>query len=279
MLENAHCQDTPLIRTNTPWIIDVVSSFERVKNLSDDAAPVDVFLAVLHAQPRLDELFINSIYSQHLRVSSQHAVSFKAALDKASEAISNEIIPLPLGQMVALRFQATQFMTVLTSELGVIPTFMVSVKDGYDVGLLTDSGHRLFPPATFAKVPEAEKDMAEAGKALAFELSTACGFHTFRVLESVIKRYWDHVAKKERPNLETIGSYAKALESGPFGSPAVWETLSQIAKLHRNPLIHPDAILSVEEAIGTLGIVRSAIGAMLNVMPDVPTSTAITVTP
>jgi hypothetical protein len=203
-----------MIRTNTPWIIDVVSSFERVKNLSDDATPIDVFLAVLNAQPRLDELFINSIYAQHLRVSSQHAVSFKAALEKASDAMSSDIVALPLAQMVALRFQATQFMTVLTSELGVIPTFMVSVKDGYDVGLLTDSGLRLFPPATLAKVPEAEKDMSEAGKALAFELSTACGFHTFRVLESVIKRYWDHVSSKKRPNLETIGSFAKALGSG-----------------------------------------------------------------
>jgi hypothetical protein len=279
MHRNNRNREQPLIRTNTPWIIDVVSSFEKVKTFNDDTAPIDVFLGVLNAKTRLDELFINSIYAQHLRVSSQHAVSFKEALEKASGEMSGNIVSLPVGQMVTLRYQATQFLTVLTSELGVIPTFMVSVKEGFDVGQLTDSGYRLFPPSTLAKVPETEKDMAEAGKALAFELSTACGFHTFRVLESVLKRYWDHVSQKKRPRLETIGNYAKELAAGPYGEQKVWEALRQIGDLHRNPLIHPDAILSVEEAIGTLGIVRSVIGAMLSVMPDVPTSTAISVTP
>jgi hypothetical protein len=44
--------------------------------------------------------------------------------------------------------------------------------------------------------------------------------------------------------------------------------------LHRNPLIHPEVILDLGEEIEILGISRSVIGAMLKVMPDVPTTTS-----
>ena len=44
-------------------------------------------------------------------------------------------------------------------------------------------------------------------------------------------------------------------------------------KLHRNPLIHPEVILTVEEAIGIIGMARGVIAMMLQAMPDVPTTT------
>ncbi len=53
----------------------------------------------------------------------------------------------------------------------------------------------------------------------------------------------------------------------------MWASLQQLARLHRNPIIHPEVILTVDEAITILGIVRSVIGAMLAVLPDVPPTT------
>jgi hypothetical protein len=46
-----------------------------------------------------------------------------------------------------------------------------------------------------------------------------------------------------------------------------------MTKLHRNPLIHPEVILTVEEAIGIIGMARSVIAMMLQSLPDVPTTT------
>ena len=66
----------------------------------------------------------------------------------------------------------------------------------------------------------------------------------------------------------------KEIESSKLGDEKVREALKQLANLHRNPLIHPQVTLTVEEVIGTLGIARSVIGAMLTVMPDVPPETA-----
>jgi hypothetical protein len=153
---------------------------------------------------------------------------------------------------------------------------VVQPKEGYDVSLLTAAGSILFPKSLLQKVPEAETDSMEAGKALAFELATSCGFHVFRIVESTLKRYWDEVSdKKDRPKLETIGSYSIELDKGKFGDEKVWESLKQLAKLHRNPLIHPEVILSVEEAIGIVGIARSVVGMMLQKLPDAAPTTGV----
>ena len=167
-----------------------------------------------------------------------------------------------------------QFKSVFFAELSVLPAFLATGKEGYDVNTLIDEGQKLFPALTISKCPEAESDMREAGKALAFELATSCGFHIFRVTESVFKRYWDHVSGGDDRSNFTIGYYAKELENKNLGDKKIWETLKQLASLHRNPLIHPEVNLTVEEAIDTLGIARSVIAAMLRVMPDIPSPLA-----
>ena len=57
--------------------------------------------------------------------------------------------------------------------------------------------------------------------------------------------------------------------AGPF----LFTNRKQMTKLHRNPLIHPEVILTVDEAIGIIGMARSVIGAMLQVLPDEPPTT------
>ena len=51
------------------------------------------------------------------------------------------------------------------------------------------------------------------------------------------------------------------------------EAIKQMTKLHRNPLVHPEVILRTEEAIGIIGMARSAIAAMLAALPDVRIAT------
>jgi hypothetical protein len=102
-------------------------------------------------------------------------------------------------------------------------------KEGYDVNLLIDYGEVLFPPDMVKKAPEAVKDAKEAGRALAFELGTGCGFHVFRVVECVLRRYWDKVTNgKARPVPQTIGKFAAELENGKFGDEKIRECLKSI---------------------------------------------------
>ena len=86
-----------------------------------------------------------------------------------------------------LKYKRDAFKPVFISEVSILPVFLVMEKEGYDINLLIDDGKKLFPAALALKVPEAVRDALEIGKAIAFELPTAGGFHIFRVVEAVLK--------------------------------------------------------------------------------------------
>ena len=230
------------------------------------------------AEIGVQTIFEQSIYAPYLKSSREKATNLIEILKPISTDYDDDKLkelPFTAYEAASVRYHREQFRSVFFAELSVLPSFLVTAKGGYDINTLIDEGQNLFPASTLSKCPEADKDMREAGKALAFELATSCGFHVFRVTESVLKRYWDHVSGgKDRLVLQTIGSYAKELESKKLGDEKIWETLKQLARLHRNPLIHPDANLTVEDAISTLGLARSVIAMMLCVMPDIPSPLA-----
>jgi hypothetical protein len=58
------------------------------------------------------------------------------------------------------------------------------------------------------------------------------------------------------------------MEDKKKGSPKVIAALKQIASLHRNPLIHPEDSLTVDQAVGLIGICVSAVNQMLAEMPS-----------
>lgn len=179
-----------------------------------------------------------------------------------------------------MKTKKDEFKLIFMAELGVIPSFIITRKEGFDTNVLIESGISLFPKDLIEKVPETEKDATEVGKALAFELATACGFHAFRVTEAVARRYWDEMAPgKPRPKPETLGSIASEMRDKGIGDTKIIESIKQMTRLHRNPLIHPEVILSVDEAIGIIGIARSVVGAMLKSLPDIPITTGAAPTP
>lgn len=275
MMHNRARRRSPVIRIALPWLIDAAATFERLNSIDEKMEKIAIFLEVSAARDTLNSLFIDSIYRPYLRVSLQTANALQMQLQRFLDELSGdwekEIKPWDIG---SIKSAAASFFQILKSELGTLPSFLVLPKGSHDVGVLTEQGEALFPTETASKVPDTLTDMREAGKALAYELPTSCGFHTFRVLEAVLKKYWDHITGgKNLPTPKTIGKIAGELDKGKLGDPRVWETLSQIAKLHRNPIAHPEYILTSEEAIGTIGIAYSAIAAMISVMPDTPPTT------
>jgi hypothetical protein len=136
-------------------------------------------------------------------------------------------------------------------------------------------GETLFPGDLAAKVPEATFDAREAAKCLAYEVGTAAGFHIFRVLESVLRRYHSQLTGGgTQPKVRNIGVYLNSLRQKKIGDPKVLAILKQITDLYRNPLIHPEAALTVDEAISIFGISRAVIAEMLPVLPAVPPTTS-----
>jgi hypothetical protein len=77
------------------------------------------------------------------------------------------------------------------------------------------------------------------------------------------------------PKVRNIGVYLESLKRLKKGDPKVIASIKQIADLHRNPLIHPETVLTMEEAISIMGISRSAVAAMLVEIPTIMPTTAV----
>jgi hypothetical protein len=67
--------------------------------------------------------------------------------------------------------------------------------------------------------------------------------------------------------------YVRAMQQRKCGDPKILAAITQISELHRNPLIHPEDILTLDEAMALVGIARSAMSAMLVPLPVIPPKT------
>ncbi|HAY05561.1 MAG TPA: hypothetical protein DCY26_02780 [Hyphomonas sp.] len=267
-----------MIRIHLPYLFELAAALEPLENLKQSR--INDNYPLWRAESALRQLLTNSVYSSELRNCVQQGNRLlelmNEQIEKSAKNVDAEISFVDC-RLIGLNYE--QFKTVFVSEIGVWPSYFVNRKGGYDTLTLLDAGETLFPETLFQKVPEAIFDAREASKALAFECCTAAGFHVYRCLESVLRRYWKEVSGgSPDPKVRSIGVYVRALEKGKFGDPKVVSALDQINNLHRNPLIHPEVALNMNETIDSFGMVRSAIGAMLQALPDAP-STTYTPTP
>ncbi len=170
-----------MIRIAMPWIIDAADNFARLNAVNENAEKITLFVEFSAAKNTLDQLYVHSIYRPYLRVSLQQANALaerlQGFLDQLKDNWDGDI---ETWRVSDIRAEAAAFSQIFKSELGTLPSFLVLPKGSYDVGMLTEAGETLFPGDTGVKVPETLSDMRDAAKALAFELPTACGFHTFR---------------------------------------------------------------------------------------------------
>ena len=260
-----------MIRISLPWVVALTEAIDRLEAVESDKFRVDFLLEYYGVTEILKSLY-QTPYGPYMKVSLQAHSSLMSAIEVASDLNNDEKISI--GEASSIKYLGKQFKDLLLAELNIVPSYLVAEKGVYDVNYLIHQGARLFPSTILAKCPEAAQDMEEVGKALAFELATSCGFHTFRVVEAVVKRYWSCISGgKEQPRPSGIGRYAAELRQQNLGDAKVWESLKQLANLHRNPIIHPEVHLTVEEAIDILGIARSAISTMLRVMPETSPTT------
>ena len=167
-------------------------------------------------------------------------------------------------KLYEVKNQARNFEAAYKAELQISNSYLVTPKGGYSIDVLTQFSENSFPPNLLKLVPNAEHDVEQAARCLAFENPTAAGFHLMRILESVIQKYWFLLTNgSKKPKNKNMGAYLSALQGISSVDPKILATLKQIKDLHRNPIAHPDKNLTVEEAINLYGIIRSAIGYLL----------------
>jgi hypothetical protein len=133
-----------------------------------------------------------------------------------------------------------------------------------NTNILIEDATRIFSNETRKMLSgAATRDIAEAGRCLAFELPTAAAFHLTRAAESVIREYYGLiVGTLPKVKQRNWGAYIKKLrEHG--ADQRILAALDQIKDLHRNPILHPELQLELDEAISLVGIIESAISSMV----------------
>lgn len=268
----------PMIEITLQYVYGLAEAYEPLERLKPDTPLGDAIVPLWRAQAQLEGLLTGSVFASSIRSSRPQAgallTAIKSALESGGSPDEGLDRVLVASDILPINYNFGQFKTAFLAELATLPAYFVNQKGGYDTLALLHQAFRLFPEGMDAKAPEAMFDVAQAARALAFSMPTSSGFHAFRATEAVLRRYYSEVTGgKAPPKIRNIAVYIAAMRKAKCGDEKILSVLSQMSSLHRNPLIHPEVVLTQDEAVGTLGMARSAIGEMLTELPEIPQTT------
>lgn len=254
-------------QVNVYQFYQLANAIHPLASIKYDTSLKEHFLALA-----LGRIWLNDLLSGNL---IQMTICRHAAL-KISNAIG-KIIPdnipedfdmekkLGYSELYDILQGVKEFETIFAAELQNLATYFVMKKGIYDTNDLILRADDIFTPTIKPVLSDQTKlDIKEAGKCIAFDLATAAGFHILRAVESVIVDYIVVLTgAKPKTSDRNWGSYIKTIRDGG-GDIKACAVLDQIRELHRNPNIHPETILTMDEALTLLGIAQSAIITMVN---------------
>lgn len=259
-----------MIRISISYFYGVGTAVHPLASVKAGQALLDVWLACNRAEQSLTGLFSSEWFFPAIKTTYGAGQKLLKVLQKTTQRDDFDA-EITHPEAFEITSALTEFETVWNNELSIADAYFVTRKAAYDTYALIANAETMFPPELLQKCPHAVADIREAGKCLAFELTTASGFHVLRATEAVLRRYWEVVSKdKPHPKQKNLGVYIKKMQEAHIGNAKVVGVLTQIKDLHRNPLMHPEETLNLQEAISLFGICQSAISAMLNDIPMPP---------
>lgn len=165
------------------------------------------------------------------------------------------------ADVIVIRETVKTFETLLKDELSKLPIFCCDDEKigNLSIDKLLKGGGNGYPEKTKTRLTSlCLSEIDEAGRCLVYERSTAAGFHMLRSVELTIRQYLLAVPGFVMPplNRQNWGEYLKLL--GDNGaSRDVTDHLHNIKDNYRNPLMHPEDTLEIDEAVSLFGVAQS----------------------
>lgn len=231
----------------------------------DNSTYGDVLWVLLNTRMQINELLSNATLP--VKTCRQAATQLVQSIDSVVPADIQEAFKQDKSAKVdwwslqQIKDAATKFETVFAEELAIVDTYSVTQKGAYSTTELITNAEALFSKDVQQKLPQqAIQDIREAGKCLAFETPTAAAFHIVRAIESVILAYYAKVLGRAPPSrMRNWGVYIKTLRDSGKADTKILDFLKHIKDNYRNPISHPEAVLTIDEV---LVLVSVAVGAM-----------------
>lgn len=191
--------------------------------------------------------FMGYLDSLGLAVSRRMSEALQKILEdlKASPNPSGLTAP----QATKLYKEISAIRPTLAAELKGLHAFIVTPKVLDTTRLLEDIPN-LFAPGVFASLPElARFDFTEAGRCIAFELSTASAFHLLRATEMELRHFYCFLIKQKRIKSRMWGPIVTDLRTRPKAAThlVLLNHLDHIRNSFRNPTQHPEKIYDINE--------------------------------
>lgn len=136
----------------------------------------------------------------------------------------------------------------------------------YTVSKLIGEVGSLMAPGVFDQLPEiAQEDFASAGRAIAYDLSTAAAFHILRGTESALREFYARIVRNNRiaePRMwAAIVTDIRTRRTQP--PKLLLDNLDSLRRNFRNPTQHPEKSYDADEVQDLLALAIDAVNRMI----------------
>jgi hypothetical protein len=250
-------KESNMKRINVQYFYRLATNLRPLKGIAAGADLAVIYSELYDAEQELEFFLWNRVMPPETSFPTGHKLY--ELLGELTDNFMRED-NLSIEEASAIQNTLSEFETVLAAEFARKDAFYVSKKGIYSTSELIEHAENLFEPEIQERIPEAMPDIQQAGRCLAFELPTAAAFHLFRAIEAVSKQYVA-VFRGTQPTGKSelgLGNHVRILRGTDADERAV-DTIDQIRRLHRNPVMHPEQSLTMNEVLALLGVAASAI--------------------
>jgi hypothetical protein len=265
----------PVKKLNTYDIYRFAMNVHPLTQLThvDEMKFSDIFLTLYNADFMLErQVEHETLFSPSLKRSAGAVLRAMFNLGKPPDGIwgvgpDDAVDKYKLQRVVE---SAKNFETVLSNEMPGLATYYVSTKGIYSTDDLISHADLQIPESLRSLIEaKAVEDIQQAGKCLAYEVSTASAFHMWRAVETVMCTYFKHLSEGKSFEAAGVqrnwGAYIKALNDKGADT-RITIFLDHIRSEYRNPQNHPSETVDLEEAFTLFGVATSAITQMAKAM-------------
>jgi len=175
---------------------------------------------------------------------------------------ASELPPVDNTEHANLLNALVWFNNILARDLYWLDLYWLRPKLGYTTVELLRDATVIFPDSIRTVISDRIKyEVQQAANCLLYEASSAVGFHILRAVEMVILDYFT-IPGCERAGANSWTDYAKRLRFYRVHRKIVG-MIDRLAGLHRNELMHAEAVLSVEESAILFALMQEVLPVMI----------------
>jgi hypothetical protein len=238
-------------------------AFRLLEQIQPGVVPATIVSDLMVLQNWLLHLTNNTLLSPGQ--AHEHATILHSAVSYMLTEWLNE--PLSQERAIIIKSVFEMFEPTLSSEFAKLHTYYIPSVGIFPTDALLNQPEKMFSESANLIPDETLIEIKEVGKCLAFSLPTAAGFHLMRSVESMLRHYYEVLSKgASRPARGATGIYFDAILQLPGVDKELHAALKQIKTLYRDPIAHPEVVLTGPEAISLLGVVQSAISRTLTLI-------------